>query len=194
LLVQARRRGVVVRDVAALATASRASLESALAFTARETGPPQFSALALSPADELWAWGSPNGEVQIRKTDNAAADGPPLVVEGGMRIDSLAFSPNRKTLAVAGGNGPIVLWDVAARRPVDEPLREASAASMAFTSDGRFLVTRSGQGELEWWSTDGGAWADRLCAIVGRRFTEREWTTYIGTTDVDNAACMPGSR
>jgi WD40 repeat protein len=194
LLVEAGGRGVVVRDVAALATASRATSESALAFTARETGPPLFSALARSPADGTWAWGSPNGEVQIRKTDNATADGPPLVVEGGMRIGSLAFSPDRTTLAVTGGNGPIVLWDVDARRRVDEPLREARAGSMAFTIDGRFLVTRSGQGELEWWSTDGAAWADRLCAIVGRRFTEREWTTYIGTTDVDNAACMSGSR
>ena len=141
-----------------------------------------------------WAWGTPNGEIELRKTDNAAADGAPLVVEGGMRVTSLAFSPDRTTLAVTGPGASVVLWDVGARRPVDEPLREAHAENMAFTGDGRFLVTRIFRGQLEWWSLDGSAWADLLCAIVGRRFTEREWSTYVGTGDIGNAACASSAR
>lgn len=188
LFVEAGRRGVIEREVAALANASRATQQSALEFTAREVGVPAFSAVTHSPVAGMWAFGSPAGEVQLRKADDATADGAPLVVEGGPRVNGLAFSPDRSALAVAAGDGRILLWDWRARRPVDEPLRDR-VRSLAFTGDGRFLLTRSGQGELKWWNTDGDAWAHMLCAIVGRSFTEREWSAYVGTDAITDAAC-----
>jgi hypothetical protein len=59
---------------------------------------------------------------------------------------------------------------------------------MAFTNDGRFLVTRYSDAELEWWSTDADNWAT-LCAIVKRPFTDREWVTYVGGARTADAAC-----
>ena len=94
------------------------------------------------------------------------------------------------TLAIAGSDTRILLWDLRERRPVDEPLRGANAGGgMAFTEDGRFLVTRSGDAELGWWSTDGDTWARLLCGVVNRRFSVREWANYMGSVGSDNAAC-----
>ncbi|MEO6662124.1 MAG: TIR domain-containing protein [Rubrivivax sp.] len=189
LLVSTLRRGVVQRDVAALANANRATVDSALALTARAASAVRVSAVAHAPADRLWAWGTTDGQVQMRKTDDRA-DGPPLAVEGGLYLDSLAISPDGGTLAASGGGDAVLLWDLRTRRPVDEALRGITAGrSMAFTPDSRFLVIRSGANELQWWSTDGNDWARMLCAIVHRPFTARERVTYFGDEAQIQAAC-----
>jgi WD40 repeat protein len=189
LLVHTLRRGVVVREMAALAKASRATVEAALAQTARKAGAVVFPAVARSATGQ-WAWGNNRGQVELRASDDGPAEGSPLIVEGGLYVQALAFSPDRVTLAVAGAEPGILLWDLQERRPVDEPLRGTYASrSMAFTDDGRFLVTRSSDAELGWWSTDGDAWARLLCAIVNRHFSERERVTYLGTRRTANVAC-----
>jgi hypothetical protein len=178
--------------MAALARASRATFEAALAQTARAASAVVFSAAVRSAAGQ-WAWGNSQGQVELRESDDGPANGPPLVVEGGLYVRALAFSPDRVTLAVSGAEPGILLWDLKERRPVDEPLRGGHAArSMAFTADGRFLVTRYGDAELEWWSTDGDTWARMLCAVVNRHFTERERVTYLGTRRTADAACEGG--
>lgn len=193
LLVHAYRRGVLVRDMASLAKASRATIESAKAHTAGPASAVTFSVVARASPDGPWAWASNVGEVQLRRSDDTPADGAVLRAEGGLEIRSVAFSPDRATLAASGSDERILLWDLRERRPVDEPLRGTRAGtSLAYTHDGRFLVTRGTDGELGWWSPDGHAWAAMLCAIVNRRFTDREWLSYIGSDRRDNDACDPG--
>jgi hypothetical protein len=115
LLVHTSRRGVVVREMAALAKASRATSEAALAHTAREAGAVVFSAAVRSAAGQ-WAWGNSQGQVELRESDDAPANGPTLVVEGGLYVRALAFSPDRVTLAVSGAEPGILLWDLKERR------------------------------------------------------------------------------
>jgi RNA polymerase sigma factor (sigma-70 family) len=60
----------------------------------------------------------------------------------------MAFSPDGKTLAAAGGSGPIYLWDVATRRGRTLPLGHevpggylaGGLRSLAFSPDGRLIV------------------------------------------------------
>ena len=55
---------------------------------------------------------------------------------------SLAFSPDGKTFASAGSDDAdaVILWDVASRKPLDEPLKWAGA-SVAFSPDGKTLAS-----------------------------------------------------
>ena len=79
------------------------------------------------------------------------ADDPLPVKEGS--VQSVAFSPDGKTLAAGYGGGVggggVVLWDVAARkRLADDPLpvKEGYVRSVAFSPDGKTLAAGYGVG------------------------------------------------
>lgn len=191
LVVQTGHHGVVVRDVDALSRAARDTPAQALALTARAASAVMPTSVARAPSSlKLWAWGNTRGEVELRRADDGPADGWPLVVEGGRALRNLVLSADGSMLAMSGAEPGILLWDLRERRPIDEPLRKAQASrGIVFSRDGRFLVTRYSDGELEWWSADGSRWAQLLCGIVNRRFTEREWATYVGGPRRADGAC-----
>ena len=60
----------------------------------------------------------------------------------GKTLASGAFSPKGKTLAAGSDGGTVILWDVARRTPLGEPLKSHwhSVHSVAFSPDGKTLV------------------------------------------------------
>jgi WD40 repeat protein len=69
---------------------------------------------------------------------------------------SLTFSPDSQTLAFAGSDGIIRLWDQkAGERPM---LRghESEITFLAFTPDGKTLISGSGDGVVIWWDMPSG--------------------------------------
>ena len=71
--------------------------------------------------------------------------------------DSLAFSPDRHTLASGDANGTIQLWDVtdpADPRALGQPLTGSTAAvdSVAFSPDGHSLASGDGNGTVRLWN------------------------------------------
>jgi WD40 repeat protein len=66
---------------------------------------------------------------------------------------SAAFSRDGRTLAFAGRDGTVRVWDLARRQPVGEPLRghEGEVRGVAFSPDGKNLASAGADGTVRLW-------------------------------------------
>ena len=96
-------------------------------------------------------------------------------------VNSVAFSPDGKTLTTGSHDGTVRLWDVATRRQIGNPFtgHTGPVTSVAFSSDGKTLATGSHDRTVRLWDVaDVVDIVPQLCASAGRSLTRAEWALY----------------
>ena len=97
--------------------------------------------LAFSPSGRILAAGDDRIFLRNLVTGNIAI----IAADG---AEQIAFSPNGQTIAAAGYDGALRLWNVQTRREVVKPLLAYPApfSNVAFSSDGHTIAASSGDG------------------------------------------------
>lgn len=98
---------------------------------------------------------------------------------------SVSFNPVTGQLVSSGGDSVIYLWPPADQDDQAVPLpligHERPAHALAFSCDGRRLLTGDGNWRVFLWEIDPDLWEERACGIVNRNLTKDEWRMHIGT-------------
>ncbi len=103
--------------------------------------------VASSGSEKTLVWESSSGTVVAR------------IADGGILI---AFTPDGKYLALAGGNSSIRIWEVSTGRAVTEITHSDSVTSLAFSPDGRYIMSGSNDSTARLWETTTGMEVTRL--------------------------------
>ncbi|MDE3088286.1 MAG: TIR domain-containing protein [Chloroflexota bacterium] len=76
------------------------------------------------------------------------------ILQGHASLLSVAFSPDGKTLASSNGDNTIVLWDIATRRQIGQPLtgHKGSVSTITFSPDGKTLASGSDDKTIILWN------------------------------------------
>ena len=155
--------------------------------------------VAFSPDGHTLAAGDNDGTVRLFDVPEADRPGPvrarylgDMITGHDVEVNSLAFSPDGRMLAVGGAND-VQLWDARDRRRLGAPLTVGQGVvySVAFSPNGSILAAGDGDGVINTWPTGDASLEARACATANRNLSRTEWRRFIGSIRPYQATC-PG--
>jgi WD40 repeat protein len=137
---------------------SRKPLDNARPCPGDDTNLDSIETVALHPTNNLVAFACGHGEMQFwdlaDNSLNPLEEKPPITNE-------VAFSPDGKILAAARADETVQLWDIVTRKRLGDPLKHFNFSSdphlgplglsVAFSGDGKMLVSAAQDGTLRLW-------------------------------------------
>ena len=116
------------------------------------------TAVACSPDGAMILTGSGDQTARLWEADGGRPIGPPLPHLAG--VNAAAFHPSGKFFATGDGAGVLRVWGVPPGGKLHELANPGSVTGMAFSPDGRLLLTGAATGAnqnaLSFWDVDGG--------------------------------------
>jgi len=114
----------------------------------------------------------------------------------GVRVEALAFSPDRSLLAIARQEMPAQLWDLSmARLVTDLPAKFSGSLAVAFSPDGQRLVSADADTEIRIYEAQTGALratnSDFLLETFAVAFSPDSKYVYVGGADKTITALDP---
>jgi WD40 repeat protein len=100
------------------------------------------------------------------------------------RVLDLSFSPDNSELASSSFDGTLRIWNAQdlSSNPIIITEQESWVMAIAYTPDGRKLISSSNNGNLiYYWPTRSEYMTDQMCKFITRNMTKIEWDTYVGT-------------
>jgi WD40 repeat protein len=136
--------------------------------------------LSFSPDGRWLAGGSESGRVVVWDTATWDVARTWVAVQGG-RVDSLAFTPDSRSV-VAGGAGTASVWSVDPRTPAGmtlplSALPSQSDVAVSTLDEGQTVVTLTNDKGVQLWAFSPQALLDHACDLAGRNLTPDEWST-----------------
>ena len=149
----------------------------------------QFTfAVAFSPDGRELATADFNGFVKFwdwrRRDKDIPVQSRPPIHASEIDVDSVAWSPDGKTIATSGG-GDLRLYHVSSRRQIglSTPLTKepplGTSPYLIFSPDGRNVVASDFTARTWVVPVSLDQWQDRACSVANRNLTRTEWREFV---------------
>jgi len=101
----------------------------------------------------LWAVGSQDGSISVRKLGSDEDEPPEFVLQGHTGyVEYLTFHPSGKILASGSSDRTIRFWDVAGRQEISaHKVHDDFVTAIAFSPDGTIIVSGDYSGRVKVW-------------------------------------------
>ena len=150
-----------------------------------------INTLAFSPNGKYIISGSNDRTLRLWDITTGQAIGNPWQGHED-NILAVAFSPDGKYVISSSGDNlmrkrdsqdsTLKLWSVPNGQTIGLPWsgHQSNVTSVAFSSDGKYVVSGSEDHTIRLWDADPESWAKKACSIVNRNFSRTEWQRFIG--------------
>jgi WD40 repeat protein len=152
----------------------------------------EVESLAISPDGTTLASSQTFPESVLLWTVHGGADPLELPAASPRADKSPVFSPDGTLLAYSTGEAALGVVLIRLRDNVRWTIETpASIERIAFTPDGKRLITGHSNGRIGLWDADVERWPERACEVANRNLTHAEWRELAGEELTYVTAC-PG--
>ncbi len=139
-----------------------------------------ISGIAMNSNGTRVAFVDKNGSLRILDTRNNTVTR--TVMAHSARITDVQFSRDDSQIATSSFDKTVKIWDAAnlTGRPVTLTRHNEWVLAVAFSPDGKYLISGDERGMIFYWPTHTSYMAEQMCGLVSRNLTQREWETYVG--------------